>query len=413
MIKALRGMNDILNEKAQIYKHIVEICESVALNFGYSFIETPKLENTSLFKRSVGESSDIVGKEMYEFTDKGGNDVCLRPEGTAGVVRAFIEHKFDKTSGVKRYFYHGSMFRYERPQKGRLREFHQFGIECFGENSIYEDASVIIIGAKILQKLGIKTTLKINSLGDKNCMPEYKNKLVTFLNNIQDELCEDCKRRIQTNPIRVLDCKVQHCKEVLKNAPLIIDNLSKECESEFKKLQEILTKNGIKFEIDPKLVRGLDYYTKTAFEFVSDEIGSQSAVLGGGRYDNLVEFLGGKPTYGVGFALGIERIMEILSSKDYKIQRKKIYLCALDDKFIDQIYTICLNLRNEYEVEISYEAKNATKHLKNADNINANVFLCVGEDEAKNSEIWYKNLQNKQDKKIKISDIKQELKANL
>lgn len=413
MIKALRGMNDILNEKAQIYKHIVEICESVALNFGYSFIETPKLENTSLFKRSVGKSSDIVGKEMYEFTDKGGNDVCLRPEGTAGVVRAFIEHKFDKTSGVKRYFYHGSMFRYERPQKGRLREFHQFGIECFGENSIYEDASVIIIGAKILQKLGIKTTLKINSLGDKNCMPEYKNKLVTFLNNIQDELCEDCKRRIQTNPIRVLDCKVQYCKEVLKNAPLIIDNLSKECESEFKKLQEILTKNGIKFEIDPKLVRGLDYYTKTAFEFVSDEIGSQSAVLGGGRYDNLVEFLGGKPTYGVGFALGIERIMEILSSKDYKIQRKKIYLCALDDKFIDQIYTICLNLRDEYEVEISYEAKNATKHLKNADNINANVFLCVGEDEAKNSEIWYKNLQNKQDKKIKISDIKQELKANL
>ncbi|ASM35319.1 histidyl-tRNA synthetase [Campylobacter sputorum subsp. bubulus] len=413
MIKALRGMNDILNEKAQIYKHIVEICESVALNFGYSFIETPKLENTSLFKRSVGESSDIVGKEMYEFTDKGGNDVCLRPEGTAGVVRAFIEHKFDKTSGVKRYFYHGSMFRYERPQKGRLREFHQFGIECFGENSIYEDASVIIIGAKILQKLGIKTTLKINSLGDKNCMPEYKNKLVTFLNNIQDELCEDCKRRIQTNPIRVLDCKVDHCKEVLKNAPLIINNLSKECESEFKKLQEILTKNGIKFEIDPKLVRGLDYYTKTAFEFVSDEIGSQSAVLGGGRYDNLVEFLGGKPTYGVGFALGIERIMEILSSKDYKIQRKKIYLCALDDKFIDQIYNLCLNLRDEYEVEISYEAKNATKHLKNADNINANVFLCVGEDEAKNSEIWYKNLQNKQDKKIKISDIKQELKANL
>ncbi|ASM37000.1 histidine--tRNA ligase [Campylobacter sputorum] len=413
MIKALRGMNDILNEKAQIYKHIVEICESVALNFGYSFIETPKLENTSLFKRSVGESSDIVGKEMYEFTDKGGNDVCLRPEGTAGVVRAFIEHKFDKTSGVKRYFYHGSMFRYERPQKGRLREFHQFGIECFGENNIYEDASVIIIGAKILQKLGIKTTLKINSLGDKNCMPEYKNKLVTFLNNIQDELCEDCKRRIQTNPIRVLDCKVDHCKEVLKNAPLIIDNLSKECESEFKKLQEILTKNGIKFEIDPKLVRGLDYYTKTAFEFVSDEIGSQSAVLGGGRYDNLVEFLGGKPTYGVGFALGIERIMEILSSKDYKIQRKKIYLCALDDKFIDQIYNLCLNLRDEYEVEISYEAKNATKHLKNADNINANVFLCVGENEAKNSEIWYKNLQNKQDKKIKISDIKQELKANL
>lgn len=412
MIKALRGMNDILNEKAEIYKHIIEVCESIASNFGYNFIETPKLESTSLFKRSVGESSDIVGKEMYKFSDKGGNDVCLRPEGTAGVVRAFIEHKFDKTSGVKKYFYYGSMFRYERPQKGRLREFHQFGIECFGQDSIYEDASVIIIGAKILQKLGIKTTLKINSLGDKNCMPEYKTMLVNFLNNVKDELCEDCQRRIQTNPIRVLDCKVEHCKEILKEAPLIIDNLSKECKDKFEKLQEILTKNGIKFEIDPKLVRGLDYYTKTAFEFVSDEIGSQSAVLGGGRYDNLVEFLGGKSTFGIGFALGIERIMEILSLKEFKTQKQKIYLCTLDDKFIDQIYSLSLDLRNEYEIEVSYETKNAIKHLKFANSIDATIFLCIGEDEARNSEIWYKNLKNGNDKKIKISDIKSTLRED-
>lgn len=412
MIKALRGMNDILDQKAEIYRYIIEICENTALNFGFKFIQTPKLEATSLFRRSVGESSDIVGKEMYEFIDKGNNEVCLRPEGTAGVVRAFIEHKFDKANSIKRYFYHGSMFRYERPQKGRLREFHQFGVECFGIKSIYEDASIIIMGAKILQKLGIKTTLKINSLGDKNCMPEYKNKLLNFLNSIQENLCEDCKRRIKTNPIRVLDCKVEHCKEILKNAPLIVDNLNKECKDDFKKLQEILIKNNIEFQIDPKLVRGLDYYTKTAFEFISDEIGSQSAVLGGGRYDNLVEYLGGKPTFGVGFALGIERIMEILSLRNFKIEKNKIYICALDAKFIDEIYQIALKLRNDFEVEISYDIKNATKHLKNADCINANIFLCIGEDEARKNEIWYKNLQNGIDKKIKISDIKDELEEN-
>ena len=306
MIKALRGMKDII-DNGNLYRHIIKICEKTAENFGYNFVEIPKLEETSLFIRSVGESSDIVNKEMYEFKDKNDNSICLRPEGTAGVVRAFIEHKYDKAGGVRKYFYHGSMFRYERPQKGRFREFHQFGIECFGENSVYEDASVIIIGSLILKNLGIKTTLKINSLGDKNCMPIYKQKLVKFLNS--QTLCDDCQRRIKTNPIRVLDCKNEACQKALQNAPLITENLNDECKSDFEKLKEILTKNNIEFEVDPKLVRGLDYYTKTAFEFVSDELGSQSAVLGGGRYDNLVEYLGGKPTFGVGFALGIERMI--------------------------------------------------------------------------------------------------------
>lgn len=407
MIKALRGMKDIIDD-ANLYKYIVEICEDVASNFGYKFIETPKLEETSLFIRSVGESSDIVNKEMYEFKDKSGNSICLRPEGTAGVVRAFIEHRFDRAGGVRRYFYHGSMFRYERPQKGRLREFHQFGIECFGEPCVYEDASVILIGAEILNRLGIKTTLKINSLGDKECMPKYKAKLVEFLQNL-DGLCDDCLRRIDTNPIRVLDCKNTHCQNLLKNAPLITENLNDECKKDFDKLQDILTKNGVKFEVDPRLVRGLDYYSKTAFEFVSDEIGSQSAVLGGGRYDNLVEYLGGRPTYAVGFAMGIERIMEILKTREFKEARKGIYLSALDDKFIDEIYTLSLNLRKTFEVEVSYWAKNPAKHLKAADNSNKKIFLCLGEDEYKNGEIWYKNLDNGDDKKIKIKDLKEEL----
>ncbi|WP_304339832.1 histidine--tRNA ligase [Campylobacter ureolyticus] len=406
MIKALRGMKDII-DNGDLYRDIIKICEETAQNFGYKFVEIPKLEETSLFIRSVGESSDIVNKEMYEFKDKSDNSICLRPEGTAGVVRAFIEHKFDKAGGVRKYLYHGSMFRYERPQKGRFREFHQFGIECFGENSVYEDASVIIIGSLILKNLGIKTTLKINSLGDKNCMPLYKEKLVKFLNS--QTLCDDCQRRIKTNPIRVLDCKNEACQKALQNAPLITENLNDECKNDFEKLKEILTKNNIEFEVDPKLVRGLDYYTKTAFEFVSDELGSQSAVLGGGRYDNLVEYLGGKPTFGVGFALGIERVMEILSIRNKEEKRDGIYLCALDDKFIDEIYSLGLNLRKKYKVEVSYEAKNPAKHLKSADNLNKLIFLCIGENEFKNNEIWYKNLENGDDQKIKLSNLEGKL----
>ena len=402
MIKALRGMKDII-DNGNLYRDIIKICEETAQNFGYKFVEIPKLEETSLFIRSVGESSDIVNKEMYEFKDKSDNSICLRPEGTAGVVRAFIEHKYDKAGGVRKYFYHGSMFRYERPQKGRFREFHQFGIECFGENSVYEDASVIIIGAEILKRLNIKTTLKINSLGDKNCMPIYKEKLVEFLNS--QTLCDDCQRRIKTNPIRVLDCKNESCQKALQNTPLIIENLNDECKSDFEKLKEILTKNNIEFEVDPKLVRGLDYYTKTAFEFVSDELGSQSAVLGGGRYDNLVEYLGGKPTFGVGFALGIERVMEILSIRNKEEKRDGIYLCALDDKFIDEIYSLGLDLRKKYKVEVSYEAKNPAKHLKSADNLNKLIFLCIGDNEFKNNEIWYKNLENGDDQKIKLTNL--------
>ncbi len=406
MIKALRGMKDII-DNGNLYRHIIKICEKTAENFGYNFVEIPKLEETSLFIRSVGESSDIVNKEMYEFKDKNDNSICLRPEGTAGVVRAFIEHKYDKAGGVRKYFYHGSMFRYERPQKGRFREFHQFGIECFGENSVYEDASVIIIGSLILKNLGIKTTLKINSLGDKNCMPIYKEKLVKFLNS--QTLCDDCQRRIKTNPIRVLDCKNEACQKALQNAPLITENLNDECKSDFDKLKEILTKNNIEFEVDPKLVRGLDYYTKTAFEFVSDELGSQSAVLGGGRYDNLVEYLGGKPTFGVGFALGIERVMEILSTRNKEEKRDGIYLCALDDKFIDEIYSLGLNLRKKYKVEVSYDTKNPAKHLKSADNLNKLIFLCIGENEFKNNEIWYKNLENGDDQKIKLLNLEGKL----
>ena len=413
MISALRGMKDVLPPQSGLYERIIKICEEVAKNYGYEFVLAPHLEQTALFRRSVGESSDIVGKEMYQFEDKGGNDVCLRPEGTAGVVRAFIEAKFDRAGGVRRYFYHGSMFRYERPQKGRLREFHQFGCECFNEPSVYEDASVILMINEIFSRLGIKTKLLINSLGDAASMGAYREKLVKFLDEHEGQICEDCKRRKLTNPIRVLDCKVESCQKIYENAPLIIGSLNDECVGEFEKLQEILSGNGVEFEIDPKLVRGLDYYCKTAFEFVSNEIGAQSAVAGGGRYDRLVEYLGGKASYGVGFAMGIERIMEILGGRESESKRNGVYIGAMDADGVDAVYKIAINLRKSLPVLVSYEPKKLQKHLNAADNANARICLCVGEDELKSGKIWLKDLSEKAEKTIDLADLETELKRIL
>ncbi len=413
MISALRGMKDVLPPQSGLYERIIKICEEVAKNYGYEFVLSPHLEQTALFRRSVGESSDIVGKEMYQFEDKGGNDVCLRPEGTAGVVRAFIEAKFDRAGGVRRYFYHGSMFRYERPQKGRLREFHQFGCECFNEPSVYEDASVILMINEIFSRLGIKTKLLINSLGDAASMGAYRQKLVKFLDEYESQICEDCKRRKLTNPIRVLDCKVENCQKIYENTPLIIGSLNDECAGEFKKLQEILSGNGVEFEIDPKLVRGLDYYCKTAFEFVSSEIGAKSAVAGGGRYDRLVEYLGGKASYGVGFAMGIERIMEILGGRENQSARSGVYIGAMDADGVDAVYKIAINLRKSLPVLVSYEPKKLQKHLNAADNANARICLCVGEDELKSGKIWLKDLSEKAEKTLDLVDLETELKRIL
>ena len=405
MIKALRGMNDILDEQARIYSQILSVCERVARNYGFCLIETPKLEPTALFRRSVGESSDIVGKEMYEFNDKSGDSVCLRPEGTAGVVRAFIEKKLDRSGGVHKFYYQGSMFRYERPQKGRLREFHQFGVECFGQSSVYEDASVILMLAQILRELNVAATLKINSLGDEECMPAYKTKLVNFLQERKDRLCEDCQRRIDTNPIRVLDCKNENCQKILAAAPLITENLNDACAAEFAQLQRILTQNGQKFQIDAKLVRGLDYYCKTAFEFVSSELGAQSAVGGGGRYDRLVEFLGGRKTAGVGFAIGIERIAEILKTREAPQEREGIYIGALDEAFVSTAFSFALKLRKFCKTQISYESRSLAKHLKAADAAEAKFCLCIGQDEFDRAEVWCKNLEDQSTFAIKFKEV--------
>lgn len=408
MISALKGMKDLLSIEARLYERVISACESVARNYGFEFIATPHLELSALFKRSVGESSDIVGKEMYEFIDKGENSVCLRPEGTAGIVRAYIEHKFDKTQSVKRWFYHGSMFRYERPQKGRLREFHQFGIESFGVKSVFEDATLILMLAQILAKLDIKAKLKLNSLGCEKCLPEFRAKFLEFV-SAKSDFCEDCKRRKELNPIRMLDCKNEHCQGLLVGAPALKECLCAECQSDFKSLQGLLGANGVEFELDDKLVRGLDYYSKTAFEFESDEIGAKAAVAGGGRYDKLISYLGGKEGFGVGFAIGVERLMAILAQKEQSQKRSGIYLCALDSAFVTRLFGVAQILRQKYKVNLSYEAKKLAKHLNLADLSGAKIFLCMGENEAKENKLFYKDLESKEERQIEIKNLENEL----
>ncbi len=400
MINALRGMKDTLSPHSEIYKHIIETCTRIAQNYGFSFIETPILEETALFKRSVGESSDIVGKEMYQFIDKGENDVCLRPEGTAGVVRAFIQQKFDKAGGNRRFFYHGPMFRYERPQKGRLRQFHQFGVESFGESDVREDATIILMLRAIFDTLGIGYSLEINSLGCPACMPQYRTTLVKFLET-REGLCEDCERRKLTNPIRVLDCKNEHCKTLLADAPLIVDHLCTSCKEDFATLKGILDQFSVPYTVNPKLVRGLDYYSKTAFEFVSNEIGAQSAIAGGGRYDRLVEFLDGKPTPGIGFAMGIERLMDLVKMPE--IGREGYYIGALCDEALDVVFDLVDRKRQLAKVLTDYDAKSLKNHLKNADKNNVKFCVCVGEDELSNQTVWVKDLETKEEKIINIA----------
>lgn len=398
MINSLRGMNDIMSEDYERFTYFINTATKIAQNYGFHFIQTPLLEETALFKRSVGESSDIVGKEMYQFVDKGENDVCLRPEGTAGVVRAFVQKKLDRAGGLHRFFYHGAMFRYERPQKGRLRQFHQFGVESFGEASVYEDAMMIMMVADILDACGIGYRLQINSLGDNNCMPQYRDNLVNYVKNIADQVCTDCVRRLDTNPIRVLDCKNENCQNLYKDAPKLIDNLCGECDEDFATLQKILDDAGISYEIDTNLVRGLDYYSRTAFEFVSDNIGSQSAIAGGGRYDRLVEFLDGRATPAVGFAMGIERLMELIVMPESK--REGYYIGAMDEEALPLVIQLAQKKRKTDKATLDYKAKNLKNHLKAADKMNARYCCIIGEDELKSETIWIKDLENKTDEKI-------------
>ena len=377
-IQKIRGFQDIYGENAKKYRYIVDTFRKTFLDYNFQEIILPYVEDVSLFKRSVGEATDIVQKEMYVFTDKGGRDVALRPEGTAGCVRAYIEEKMYAEGGYHKLFYEGAMFRYERPQAGRYRQFHQIGAEIFGVSSYLADVELISMVYKILKNLKIDFRLEINTLGDFQSRKEYISKLIEYLKNYENSLCQDCRRRIHENPLRVLDCKVESCKEITKDAPKITESLSKEAIERFEKIKESLKAISVDFIENPRLVRGLDYYTHTVFEFISQEIGSQGTIAAGGRYDNLVEQLGGPPTPALGFAAGIERL--ILLVKDLPPEKPLIVIIPLNQDYYIQALKLSEKTREKHiQTELLLKEGSLKSMLKTANKFNAKYVIFVSD----------------------------------
>jgi len=381
-LTGIKGFNDILPGEVRKWQHVEKPARRVFEAYGFSEIRVPVLEKTELFSRSIGDATDIVEKEMYSFTDKGGNGITLRPEGTAGVIRAFIEHKLHTVDSVTKLYYMGQMFRYERPQKGRYRQFHQIGVEVAGVSDPKVDAQVLTMLCHFFAELGLmEPRLQINSLGCRECRPEYRRKLRQFLSDRLESLCDDCKRRYETNPLRALDCKAPGCREATLGAPSVLDHLCAGCEDHFSRTKKYLDAAGTGYDINPRMVRGLDYYTRTTFELVTGMLGSQSAVAAGGRYDRLIEELGGPPLPGIGFALGVERVVLLLDGEGLE-SRPDLFIAYHGEAAGDAAFLLMCRLqRMGFSVELDYEGKSLKSQMRRADKFRARYSLIIGEDE--------------------------------
>ncbi len=404
-VQTLRGMNDISPEETKGWSYVENILKSVFESYGYDEIRFPIVEKTELYTRS-NEAADIVTKEMYTFEDKGGESISLRPEGTAGCVRAAIENdllRIDKP----RLWYSGPMFRYERPQKGRSRQFHQFSAEVFGLNSPEIDAELILMSSRLWKRLGILEDLRleINNLGNEKTRNLYSESLVNFLKEKNEELDEDTRRKMVENPLRILDSKSSVIQDVLKKAPKIEDFIDESSKNYQTKLLELLKKAGIKYTVNPQLVRGLDYYNQTVFEWKTDLLGSQDTVLGGGRYDNLVEELGGKPCPAIGFSIGIERLILLLSEQE-KLKRKNIldiYFICFTESATQKAIIYSEDLKEEYSdlnIKVNLGLESASSQFKKADKSGAKMALILGEEELEENKISFKDLRTKSEQEI-------------
>ncbi len=398
LTNAPRGTKDILPEQIGNWLFVENKIREICKNYGYEEIRTPTFEHTELFQRGIGESTDVVEKEMYTFTDRGGRSITLRPENTASAVRAYLQNKLYAAGNLTKLFYIGSMFRYDRPQAGRLREFHQFGVEALGEQNPALDAEIILLAWDFLKSLGLDDLkLKINTVGCPNCRPVYRQKLQHYFSENIDELCEDCKRRIYKNPLRILDCKIDGGKEFIEDAPKIETCLCNECREHFAQVQQFLQAASVDFEIDARLVRGLDYYTKTAFEIQYLPLGAQSAVAGGGRYDGLIEEIGGAPTPGIGFAAGIERILIALEKQNLLQAEKnffKAFIVAVGAEAEIAAFKLLTELhRKNISATMDFAKRSIKAQMKQAAKSGAKFALIIGDDEVKNSTVTVKNLE--------------------
>lgn len=419
LTKAPRGTKDITPKDAYKWNYVENKFREICSLFGYEEMRTPVFEHTELFKRSVGDTTDIVQKEMYSFTDKGGRDITLKPEGTAGVVRAFIENKLYADTQPTKLFYITPCFRYERPQAGRQRQFHQFGIEALGSDKPSLDAEVIALAVQFFTEVGLKDlAVSINSVGCSTCRAEYNARLKEYLDAKSDVLCETCLERKDKNPMRVIDCKNPTCKENLNDIPFMVDHICDDCKDHFEKLQTYLKEMDINFVVDKTIVRGLDYYKKTAFEIISNDIGSQSTVCGGGRYDGLVEQLGGpKGVSGIGFALGAERLLLTMENNNIEIENPyatDIFIVTIGDEAKTKSFKLLKDLRtNHISAENDHLDRSVKAQFKYSDKINAKFTIVIGDDELANDTATLKNMSTSEQTTIKLSEIVQELKSRL
>lgn len=409
MIKGPKGAPDILPDKSEKIKKVIDSLRNFVENFGYKEIILPIFEHAEVFERSVGEETDIVQKEMYTFYDKGGRKLCLRPEGTAQVVRSYIENNLKQLPQPVKLYYFGPMFRYEKPQKGRFREFYHFGIEALGEISPNLDVEVIYISIKALEYLGLKDLfIYINSIGDIEERKDYKEALMVYLKEKESELCDDCKKRLYTNPLRVLDCKKESCIKATENSPKILDYIKGESRKHFEEVLKKLDELKINYELNHRLVRGLDYYNRTVFEVISKDLGAQNSVLGGGRYDYLSSFLGGDKVPGVGFAIGVERLILILETKNL-IEEKKdkiISITPLDKEYYDESFMFYLKLgESGFNVLFPYNFKSLKESITFSLKRNASFLIIYGGDELKEGFVILKDLKKETQEKIKKEEI--------
>ena len=415
--QAPKGTKDIMPENIYKWQYVESVFFDICRKYGYEEIRTPTFEQTDLFARGVGDTSDIVQKQMYTFEDMGGRSMTLRPEGTSGVVRAFLENKVYADAQPTKYCYESRCFRYEKPQAGRLREFNQFGVEVFGSDVMLADAEVISIADTFLRTLKIKDLeLRINSIGCPDCRPTYREALKDFFRPNFEKLCPTCQSRFETNPMRILDCKSPVCQELSEGAPYMLDFLCSRCEGSFKQLKIELDILGIEYIVDPGIVRGLDYYTKTAFEFVTNMIGAQGTVCGGGRYNNLIEELGGPSTPGVGFGLGIERLLLLMDESDAefpKNPRADAFLVWIGVEAKKRVISLATELRNEgYSIVIDTLNRPVKNQMKYADRIGAKHSIVIGDDEMKTGKVVVKNMSTGEKTEVEISEIGEVIKQD-
>lgn len=407
IMQALKGFKDILPDESPTWQWVEATARNVFHRFGFGEIKVPILEKTELFARSIGEATDIVEKEMYTFIDRNGEQITMRPEGTASVLRAFIEHNLQARQPLTKLYTIGPMFRHERPQKGRLRQFHQMSVEAIGSDHPRLDAETIAMAWQLLAELGLSVSLQINSLGCPACRPAYRQALLAFLAARQDKVCDDCKRRSATNPLRVLDCKSAHCQEQYQGAPMILDHLCAGCADHFRAVKSSLDQLAIPYGVNGFMVRGLDYYTRTTFELLTDALGAQSAVGAGGRYDGLIEQLGGPKLPGIGFAMGMERLTLLLEQQNGGAapgQTIDCFIAALGDAAQNRAFPLLHALRSQgLKAAMDLEGKSLKSQMKQADRLAARYTLILGEEELQKGEAVLRDMATKGQKNIALA----------